>query len=197
MAGMINIALFGPPGAGKGTQAKLLASTYGICHISTGDILRKEIGEQTPLGCEARDYINAGKLVSDEIIIKILEKTIKSNPATRGFLFDGFPRTYLQSYILEGVMSKLHKKLCCLISIEIPEALTIARLVERGKTSDRHDDSEEIIRRRLEEYRKKTLPVITYFKEVGIYFAVNGDDSIENVHRHIKEIIDKQLESMT
>ena len=193
MAVMINIALFGPPGAGKGTQAKLLVKAYNICHISTGDILRREIREQSSLGLEAKEFIDSGRLVSDEIIVKIIEKTIKSNPGRRGFLFDGFPRTYLQSYILEGVMSKLHKKLCCLISIEIPEDVTVARLIERGKTSGRSDDNEAVIRKRLNEYYKKTLPVITYFEEVGIYFRVNGNDTKENVHKHIREIIDKQL----
>ena len=190
---MLNIALFGPPGAGKGTQAKLLIDTYGLCHISTGDILRREIEKKTPLGLEAQDFINEGNLVSDEIIVKIIEKTIKNNPDFRGFLFDGFPRTYIQAYILEGVMSKLHKRFCCLISIEIPEEITVERLVERGKTSGRADDNEAVIKKRLKEYQKKTIPVLAYFEEVGICFKVNGNDSVENVNRKIRNIIDKQL----
>ncbi len=194
---MINIALFGPPGAGKGTQAKLLVDRYNLCHISTGDILRREIKEGTPLGHEAEDFINAGQLVPDEIIVKIIEKTIKNNSDARGFLFDGFPRTYLQAYILQGLMSKLHKKLCCLISLEIPEDVSVARLIERGKTSGRTDDNEKVIRERLREYRKKTLSVLTFFEEVGICFKINGNDSVEKVHRRISEIIDTQIQHLT
>ncbi len=187
---MLNIALFGPPGAGKGTQAEFLIKDYGLYHISTGDLLRKEMAEGSPLGLEARNIIKTGGLVSEEIIIKIIENTIKENPDSKGFLFDGFPRTYIQAYILEGLMSKLNTTLKCLISIEVPEEVSVTRLVERGKTSGRSDDKETVIRKRLKEYQEKTLPVLHFFKEKGIYHKVDGSDSIENVHRKIKEIID-------
>ncbi len=188
---MLNLALFGPPGAGKGTQAKLLIEKYNLYHISTGDMLRKEIAEGTPLGIKAKKTIEEGKLVSDETIVRIIEKTIISNPDSKGYLFDGFPRTYIQAYILEGIMSRFHKKLCCLISLEISDEISVKRLMERGKSSGRKDDNEKVIRNRLKEYYAKTVPVLEYYKKVGNYYPVNGDNSIESIHREIIGIIDK------
>ena len=118
---MLNIALFGPPGAGKGTQSEYLIKKYNLFYISTGDILRKELKEQTKLGLEAQEIIASGGLVPDEIIVQIIEKTITENPDAGGFLFDGFPRTYIQAYILDGLMLKLNTSLHCLISMEVPE----------------------------------------------------------------------------
>jgi len=188
---MLNIALFGPPGAGKGTQAGFLVKEYGLFHISTGGMLRKEIEGKSPLGMKAKRTMDAGRLISNETIVKIIEKTILNNPDATGYLFDGFPRTYIQAYILEGLMARFHKKLCCLISLEISDAVSVSRLVERGQTSGRSDDNEEIIRKRLKEYYDKTLPVIEYFKQVEKYFPVNGEDTVENIHHKIKEIINR------
>ena len=190
---MINIALFGPPGAGKGTQSSFLIEKYDLFYISTGDLLRKELAEETKLGLEAKSIIAAGKLVSDEIIVQILEKTIKENPQASGFLFDGFPRTYIQAYILEGLMIKLDSSLNCLISIEVPEDVSVARLLNRGLTSGRLDDNELVIRNRLKEYEDKTLPVLNYYKEKGNYVAIDGNKEIEEVTRQIEEIINKEL----
>ena len=116
---MLNIALFGPPGAGKGTQSEFLINKYNLFYISTGDLLRKEIANKTKLGLEAQSIIASGGLVSDEIIVQIIEKTITDNPDSNGFLFDGFPRTYIQAYILEGLMLKLNTSLNCLISLKL------------------------------------------------------------------------------
>jgi adenylate kinase len=190
---MINIALFGPPGAGKGTQSSFLIDKYDLFYISTGDLLRKELAEETKLGLEAKSIIAAGKLVSDEIIVQILEKTIKENPQASGFLFDGFPRTYIQAYILEGLMIKLDSSLNCLISIEVPEDVSVARLLNRGLTSGRLDDNELVIRNRLKEYEDKTLPVLNYYKEKGNYVAIDGNKEIEEVTAQIEEIINKEL----
>ncbi len=190
---MINIALFGPPGAGKGTQSAFLIEKYNLFYISTGDILRQELAEETKLGLEAKSFIAAGKLVSDEIIVQILEKTIKANPQANGFLFDGFPRTYIQAYILEGLMIKLHTSLNCLISIELPEDESVARLLNRGITSGRLDDNEQVIRNRLKEYEEKTLPVLNFYKEKGNYVAINGLRQVEEVTTQIEEIINKEL----
>ncbi|MCH2175737.1 MAG: adenylate kinase [Lentisphaeria bacterium] len=186
---MINIALFGPPGAGKGTQSKLLIEKYNLFYISTGDLLRKEIASETKLGIEAKSIIASGELVSDEIIVQIIEKTIKGNQGYRGFLFDGFPRTYVQAYILEGLMIKLNTSLNCLISLEIDEEESVMRLLERGKKSGRLDDNEKVIRNRLKEYDKKTLPVLQFYKEKGIYHAIRGDQSLEEVNNEICDIL--------
>ena len=190
---MINIALFGPPGAGKGTQSSFLIEKYDLFYISTGDLLRKELSDETKLGLEAKSIIAAGKLVSDEIIVQIIEKTIKENPQASGFLFDGFPRTYIQAYILEGLMIKLNTSLNCLISIEVPEDESVSRLLNRGLTSGRLDDNELVIRNRLKEYEEKTLPVLKFYKEKGNYIAIDGNKSIEEVTSQIEDIINKEL----
>ena len=190
---MLNIALFGPPGAGKGTQSEFLIKNYNLYYISTGDLLRKEIANKTKLGLDAQSIIASGGLVPDEIIVQIMEKTITENPDANGFLFDGFPRTYIQAYILEGLMIKLNTSLTCLISLTVPEKESIARLLKRGETSGRLDDNETVIKKRLEEYNDKTLPVLQFYKERGIFHEVNGLNSIENVETEIKKIIKHEL----
>jgi adenylate kinase len=190
---MLNIALFGPPGAGKGTQSEFLIKKYNLFYISTGDLLRKEIKEQTKLGKQAQNIIASGGLVSDEIIVQIIEKTITDNPDANGFLFDGFPRTYIQAYILEGLMIKLNTALNCLISLEVDEEVSVARLLNRGKTSGRSDDNETVIRNRLREYNDKTLPVLQFYKDKGIYHGVKGDQSIDMVNQDIQKIIRREL----
>ena len=131
---MLNIALFGPPGAGKGTQSEFLMKKYNLFYISTGDLLRHEIALKSDIGMEVQNVIASGGLVSDEIIVQIIEKTITENTGSNGFLFDGFPRTYVQAYILEGLMLKLGTSLNCLISINLPEEVSVSRLLNRGKS---------------------------------------------------------------
>ncbi len=190
---MLNIALFGPPGAGKGTQSEFLVKKYNLFYISTGDILRRELAEGTKLGLEAKNIIAEGGLVSDEIIVQIIEKTIKSNTDAGGFLFDGFPRTYIQAYILEGLMIKLNSSLDCLISIEVKEQESIKRLLLRAETSGRSDDNEKVIRNRLKEYEEKTIPVLNFYKQKGNYIAVNGMQEIPKVTLNIERIINDRL----
>ncbi len=190
---MLNIALFGPPGAGKGTQSEQLIDKYNLFYISTGDLLRKEIANKTKLGLEAQSIISTGGLVSDEIIVQIIEKTITDNPDSNGFLFDGFPRTYIQAYILEGLMLKLNTSLNCLISLNVPEEESVTRLLNRGKTSGRSDDNEVVIRNRLKEYYEKTLPVLNFYKDKGIYKEVIGTQTIDQVNIQITDIIKVEL----
>lgn len=190
---MINIALFGPPGAGKGTQSEFLLKKYNLFYISTGDLLRKELAAKTKLGLEAQSIIAAGGLVSDEIIVQIIEKTITDNPGSNGFLFDGFPRTYIQAYILEGLMLKLHTALSCLISLNVPEEESVRRLMSRGMTSGRSDDNESVIRNRLKEYNQKTLPVLQFYRDKGIYMEVDGTTDIDTVQQSISAIIRNEL----
>jgi adenylate kinase len=190
---MLNIALFGPPGAGKGTQSEFLLKKYNLFYISTGDLLRKEMAANTKLGLEAQSIIAAGGLVSDEIIVQIIEETIIDNPGSNGFLFDGFPRTYIQAYILEGLMLKLHTSLNCLISLSVPEEESVRRLMNRGMTSGRGDDNETVIRNRLKEYSQKTLPVLQFYRDRDICVDVDGTASIDAVHQRISEIIRDEL----
>ncbi len=190
---MLNIALFGPPGAGKGTQSEHLIKEYNLLYISTGDLLRKEIADKTPLGIEAESIISAGGLVSDETIVQIIEKTITAHPGANGFLFDGFPRTYIQAYILEGLMLKLNTSLTCLISLDLPEEVCVQRLLNRGKTSGRSDDNETVIRNRLREYTEKTIPVLRFYKEKGICYEVNGLRPIDEVTRELDAIVAGEL----
>jgi len=190
---MLNVALFGPPGAGKGTQSEFLLNKYKLFYISTGDLLRKEMAGKTKLGLEAQSIMAAGGLVSDEIIVQIIEKTIVDNPDSNGFLFDGFPRTYIQAYILEGLMIKLHTSLNCLISLSVPEEESVRRLMNRGVTSGRSDDNESVIRNRLKEYSQKTLPVLQFYRDKGICVEVDGTAGIDAVHQRISEIIGNEL----
>jgi adenylate kinase len=190
---MLNIALFGPPGAGKGTQSEFLTKKYNLYYISTGDLLRKEIANNTKLGLEAQSIIASGGLVSDEIIVQVIEKTITDNPDSNGFLFDGFPRTYIQAYILEGLMLKLNTSLTCLISLVVSEEVSVERLLKRGKSSGRTDDNEKVIRNRLKEYNEKTLPVLQFYKDKGIYFEVDGSAGIEEVTTSITKLVKVEL----
>lgn len=190
---MLNIALFGPPGAGKGTQSALIMEKYKLSYIATGDILRKEIADKTPLGLEAQKIISEGGLVSDEIIVQIIEERIKTDHSSEGFLFDGFPRTYIQAYILDGLLSKFHTSLTSLISLEVDQKEAMQRLLERAKTSGRTDDNEEVIKNRLREYENKTLPVLQFYRDQGINDSVNGIGSVEEVFHRIENQIELAL----
>lgn len=190
---MLNVALFGPPGAGKGTQSVRLIERYGLHYVATGDILRAEIRAGSSLGQSARAIIEKGGLVSDEIIVQILEKTIRENTDANGFLFDGFPRTFVQAYILEGLLLKMHTSLANLVSLEVPEETCLQRLLERAQTSGRSDDNREVIEFRLREYKEKTAPVLGFYDERGIHAAVNGIGSMDEVFGRITDVLDRSL----
>ncbi len=193
---MLNIALFGPPGAGKGTQSKSLIEKYNLTYIATGDILRQEIAEGTPLGMEAKDIIDKGGLASDEIIVQILENRILANPDSNGILFDGFPRTVVQAYILEGLLLKLNTFLLCMLSLEVPENELVQRMLERGKVSGRVDDKADVIKFRLQEYKNKTLPVAQFYNEKKKLFPINGVGKVEDVLKRLTKAIEKNLENV-
>ncbi len=192
---MLNIALYGPPGAGKGTQSQWLVKKYNLTYISTGEILREEIAASTKLGLLAKDIIEKGGLVSDEIIVQIIESKIQKNPNANGFLFDGFPRTTVQCYILEGLLIKLNTSLTCMLSLEVPEEEVFRRLKERAKTANRKDDTEEVIKVRLKEYYEKTVPVAKYYQDKNIYYAVDGMGEIEEIQERLVKAIEKSLEN--
>lgn len=191
---MLNIALFGPPGAGKGTQSKRLIEKYNLTYISTGDILREEISVGSELGMKAKTVIEKGGLASDEIIVQIIEQKIKKNPYANGFLFDGFPRTIVQAYILEGMLFKMNTSLTCMLSLEVPKDELVNRLRERGKVSGRKDDNEAVIQNRLREYSLKTIPVAAFYEDKKIYFAVNGIGTVDEVFNLLDTAVQKSLE---
>ncbi len=194
---MLNIALFGPPGAGKGTQAKKLAEKYNLTYISTGDILRREITEGTPLGMQAKTVIEQGGLVCDETIVQIIENSITMNSDSNGILFDGFPRTYAQAYILDGLLLKMNTKLSCLLSLEVPKPELINRMILRAEKESRADDKQDIIENRLREYDNKTVPVIDFYDQQGNYFPIDGigiiDDVFERLTDKIEDILSQTL----
>lgn len=191
---MLNIALFGPPGAGKGTQSKALMDKYRLAYIATGDMLRTEIAEGTELGLHVKDIISEGNLVSDELIVQLIEKKINTMPSgTSGFLFDGFPRTVVQAYILEGLLLKFNSTISCVLGIDVPEEELMKRLLNRGKDSGRADDEAEVIKHRFQEYRNKTMPVAEFYQQKKKYFPINGIGSIEDVAERLNSTIDSKL----
>lgn len=190
---MLNVALFGPPGAGKGTQSARLLQRYGLHYIATGDLLRNELKNQTELGLQAKAIIEQGGLVPDEIIVQILEKTITSHTNVNGFLFDGFPRTFVQAYILEGLLRKLHTSLANLISLEVPREECYRRLINRAKTSGRSDDTKAVIEFRLKEYEEKTAPVLSFYDERKIRVPVDGTGTEDEVFGRISAVLDESL----
>jgi len=190
---MLNIALFGPPGAGKGTQSQMLIEKYNLAYISTGDLLRSEIAEGTELGLQVKDLIASGGLVSDEIMVDLIEKKIITSQDKNGILFDGFPRTFVQAYILDGLLLKLNTQLSCMLSLEVPDEELTRRLIERGKSSGRSDDTEEVIKFRLSEYHSKTSPVKGYYQERNLYIPIQGVGPINEILEKLSLAIEQTL----
>ncbi|MDD2963085.1 MAG: adenylate kinase [Bacteroidales bacterium] len=190
---MLNVALFGAPGAGKGTQSKLLMEKYNLVYIATGDLLRQEIAEGTELGLEAKDIIEKGGLAPDDIIVQIIEKRISTDPSARGILFDGFPRTVVQAYILEGLLLRMNSTLSCMLALEVPRDELIRRMLERSKTSGRSDDNLEVIQVRLEEYENKTKPVAQFYLEKEKFYPIDGTGSVDDIFHRVTQAIDQSL----
>lgn len=186
---MLNIVLFGAPGAGKGTQSDLLVEKYNLNHISTGDLLRKEIAEQTELGKRIKSIMDSGSLVSDDIVVEMIDKAIAND--TQGILFDGFPRNVAQAEILDQLLEKHGRRLTCMVSLDVPREELIRRMLERAKVSGRSDDNEETIKNRLKEYENKTLPVAEYYEKKGQHLKVNGFGDIKEISANIIANIEK------
>lgn len=189
---MTNLVLFGKPGAGKGTQAAFLKDKYNLVHISTGDIFRHNIKNETKLGKLAQSYMDKGDLVPDEVTIQMLQEEVEKNPNAEGFIFDGFPRTIAQAEALDAFLESKGMRIHGTLALEADDEILIKRLVERGKVSGRTDDQdEEKIRNRFTEYNEKTAPLIAFYQTQGKYHAINGIGTIEEITTRLSETIDK------
>jgi adenylate kinase len=179
---MFNVILFGPPGSGKGTQSNLLIKKYGFVHLSTGDILRAEIKQQTPLGLEAQKFINAGQLVPDEVVIGMISTCLDNNPGARGFLFDGFPRTQAQAEALDKLLALKNTAIHVLLALEVSEEELTKRLLNRGLTSGRADDTNmDVIKNRIKVYHAETTPVEDHYRKAGKVQNIPGEGSVEEI----------------
>ena len=188
---MINIVLFGKPGAGKGTQAEFLKEKYNLIHLSTGDIFRFNMKNDTALGQLAKSYMDAGDLVPDEVTIKMLEDEVAKNANSSGFLFDGFPRTIAQAQALDNFLDSKNQNITATIALEADDEILVARLLERGKTSGRVDDQdEEKIRNRYQEYNEKTAPLMEYYTQQNKFYPVNGIGSITEITDRLSKVIE-------
>ena len=189
---MTNIVLFGPPGAGKGTQATILKDTYKLKHISTGDVFRYNIKNQTELGLMAKSYMDKGQLVPDEVTINMLKAEVRKDLDGKGFIFDGFPRTVAQAEALEELLHNEGTEVSAMIALEVDDDLLVERLLERGKTSGRPDDAnEEVIRKRIKVYYEETAILKQFYLKQNKYFGVNGVGSISEITQRLKEVIDQ------
>jgi adenylate kinase len=189
---MYNIVLFGPPGAGKGTQSEKLIEKYGLTHLSTGDLFRKHLGEGTELGISAKKYMNEGHLVPDEVVIGMVEDKInETKNMTHGYIFDGFPRTTAQARALDQMLA-IHKlTISGMIALDVPQEILKSRIKERGKTSNRMDDQDEVkINVRINVYLDETLPVADYYNVQGKLTTINGVGEIEQIFDSITSVID-------
>lgn len=189
---MKNIVLFGPPGAGKGTQATLLKEQYNLIHISTGDVFRYNIKNNTELGNLAKSYMDEGNLVPDSVTIDMLKDEVNKHKAPIGFIFDGFPRTKCQAEALDEFLAKKGEKINGMFALEVPENELVSRILERGKTSGRPDDqNEDKIRIRFNEYANKTAILKDYYESQGKYYGVNGLGSIHDITDRLKKVFNK------
>lgn len=188
---MLNIVLFGPPGAGKGTQSEKMITKYNLVHLSTGDILRSEIASGTALGMEAKKLMDQGILVPDEVVIGMISNKLDANKNAKGFIFDGFPRTVAQAAALDTLLESKGSSIAMMIALEVENEELKKRLLLRGKDSGRPDDANpEIIQKRIEEYNSKTAPVAGFYKEQGKFKSIYGIGSIEEIFNKITGTID-------
>ncbi len=188
---MTNIVLFGPPGAGKGTQAELLKEKFNLIHISTGDVFRYNIKNQTELGQLAKSYMDKGQLVPDEVTIDLLKDEVEKHPEAKGFIFDGFPRTKKQALALDAFMQEKNKEVNGMIALEVDDEVLVERLLKRGETSGRADDANEnVIKNRIKVYYDETAVLKDYYQNQNKYFGVNGVGSIDEIAERLNTVIE-------
>ena len=188
---MFNLILFGPPGSGKGTQSEKLIAKYGLKHLSTGDLLRSEISNATPLGLEAKNFMDKGQLVPDEVVIGMISSALDNNPQAKGFLFDGFPRTAAQAEALDKLLELKNTSIAVMLALDVSEEELVNRLLKRGETSGRSDDTNEtIIRARITEYQNKTTAVADYYKQFDKVVLIKGEGGIDDIFGRLCKEID-------
>jgi adenylate kinase len=191
---MFNIILFGPPGSGKGTQSEKLIAAYGLKHLSTGDLLRSEIAMQTELGMEAKSIMDKGQLVPDAVVVGMIRSALESNPQAKGFLFDGFPRTVAQSEALDILLAGKNTAIGVVLALEVSEEELVHRLLNRGLTSGRSDDTNEpVIRARIKEYQDKTMVVSDYYSRFNKVVKVKGEGTVDEIFASLCSEIDKRM----
>jgi adenylate kinase len=191
---MFNLILFGPPGSGKGTQSENIIAAYGLQHLSTGNLLRTEITNQTTLGLEAKRLMDQGQLVPDQVVIGMVGNFIDAHPEAKGFLFDGFPRTTAQCVALDALLKEKASEINIVLALEVSEEELVKRLLGRGATSGRSDDiNEDIIRARIKEYHDKTTAVATYYAQFNKVVHVKGEGTIESIYADLKKEIDERI----
>jgi adenylate kinase len=192
---MFNLILFGPPGSGKGTQSEKLIARYGFKHLSTGDLLRSEIANRTPLGLEAKSLMDKGLLVPDEVVIGMISSALEKNPDVTGFLFDGFPRTTAQAEALDRLLALNKTSIGAVLFLQVPDEELVSRMLNRAKSSGRSDDADETVQRhRLEVYRNNTLPVADYYRKSDKVIDVEGVGTIEEIFGELCRHIEKRKE---
>ncbi len=192
---MLNLILFGPPGSGKGTQSEKLIKKYGLKHLSTGDLLRTEIANKTPLGLEAKSLMDKGQLVPDEVVIGMISSSLESHPEAKGFLFDGFPRTSAQAEALDRLLDLKNTGINIMLAMQVSEEELVHRLLKRGITSGRSDDNNEnVIRARIAEYHNKTAAVADYYKKFDKVVMVKGEGTVDEIFEGLCNEIDSVLQ---
>lgn len=193
---MFNLILFGPPGSGKGTQSEKLIARYGLKHLSTGDLLRSEIAAQSPLGMAAKSIMDKGQLVPDEVVIEMINSALENNPQAKGFLFDGFPRTTAQAEALDKLLAQNETEISIVLALQVSKEELVSRLLNRGKSSGRSDDTNEsVIRSRIEEYEKKTAVVAEYYNKFNKVAMVKGEGTIDEIFDILCSEIDAKSEA--
>ena len=191
---MFNLILFGPPGSGKGTQSENIIAANGLQHLSTGNLLRSEIANQTTLGLKAKTLMDAGQLVPDEVVIGMVDNFMSAHPEAKGFLFDGFPRTTAQCVALDELLKQKGNEINVVLALEVGEEELVKRLLGRGATSGRSDDTNEtVIRARIKEYNDKTTAVATYYAQFNKVVNVKGEGSVESIYADLKKEIDARI----
>ena len=191
---MFNIILFGPPGSGKGTQSDKLVAKYGLVHLSTGNLLRQEIQDKTPLGLEAKSFMDKGQLVPDEVVIGMIDSCLEKHAGAKGFLFDGFPRTVAQAEALDRLLSLRKSAICKVLALEVSEEELVKRLLKRGETSGRTDDTNEaVIRNRYAVYINETSQVADHYKNLGKLEVVKGEGTVDEIFGALSSCIEAEM----